>query len=74
MKIQSFQWLETIIHWKKGIFYQWVKKMAIFVLINARANGNIFRVKQSHISLMAVFLNTLYTQVLIYFIPTEGLK
>ena len=33
------------------------KKMTIFVLINARANGNIFRVKRSHISLRCVFLN-----------------
>ena len=40
---------------KKGNFYQWVKWMAIFVLINARANGNIFRVKKLHISLRSVY-------------------
>ena len=41
--------------------YQWVKKMAFFVLINARANGNSFRVKKSHISIRFVFfINTLY--------------
>ena len=41
---------------KRAIFDQWVKKMAIFCFENARANGNIFRVKKSHISLRSVFL------------------
>ena len=31
------------------------KRWRFFVLINARANGNIFRVKKSHISLSGVF-------------------
>ena len=31
---------------KKMGFEKWVKKMVIFVLINARANGTIFRVKK----------------------------
>ena len=41
--------------------------MAIFVLINARANGNIFRIKKSHNSLRYVFLKqavTYYTNFL----------
>ena len=40
---------------KFRIFDQWVKKMAIFVLINARANGNMFRVKKSDIPVRSVF-------------------
>ena len=55
MRILSFWWLEGIFHWKRAIFDQWVKKMAIFLLINERANGNIFRVKKSHISLRCIF-------------------
>ena len=35
------------------------KRWRFFDLINARANGNIFRAKKSHISLRCVFLNTL---------------
>ena len=33
--------------------------MAIFVLMNARANGNIFRVKKLNISLRGVYFETL---------------
>ena len=36
------------------------KRWWIFVLINTRADGNIFRVKKSHISLRCIFLDTLY--------------
>ena len=43
---------------KKGNFWSWVKKNIDFFLINARANGNFFRVKKSHISLRCIFFET----------------
>ena len=41
---------------KKGIFYQWVKRWHLFVLINARTNGHIFRVKISQIYMYISFI------------------
>ena len=43
----------TISHLEWVVFDQWGQKMAFF---NKRANGNIFRVKKSLISLWALFL------------------
>ena len=39
------------------------KRWQTFVLINTRANGDIFRAKKLHISLRSVFLDTLYISI-----------
>ena len=51
---------------KKGNFWPMGQRWWFFVLINATVNGNIFRVKKSHISLRGVSLS-LFISALNYF-------
>ena len=50
--------LETIFHWKRTFLAKGSKRWRFFVLINTRANGNIFRVKKSNISLTDIFFDS----------------
>ena len=45
---------------KKGSFWPMRQKGNFLLLFNAKANGNIFRVKKSHIFLKYVFWDALY--------------
>ena len=56
MRIYRFWRLERIFHWNGQFLTNGSKIWQFLVFINARANGNIFRFKKSHISLRCVFL------------------
>ena len=66
--LQSLKTLNSNVKW--AFSDQWVKRWHFFVLINARANGNIFRVKKSNISLTGIFFwLILYWQVILVTCP-----
>ena len=55
-KIALFQWKFSLAIKNEHFLTNGSKRWQFFVLINANANGNVFRVKKSHISLRCVFL------------------